>query len=719
MIRAAFLLMLAVLPLAAATKDPAKLIAAVAKGLVQVEFVLQFDKGDAPHGILDQDPRSSGARFNTLADLVSEERPLETSGYLVSADRVVAMDPCVHPRFIREIVVRQGEVRSRARVAGYYVDQWALVLALEKPLAGAIPLKFAPRGSENPAGLVNYYRQDGQMTRVLLPFGGQFIETPEGQRYRVTEHQGVAISGEGRPLGLVMNHRLEPNHSWRGDPLAWRMLKPEEFSATLKDLETLTAQTLVRVRLSFRSPKATPGQSQGGRFRGRGGDDSDEDNSTERDALGVVLAGGRVAVLATLKPSQTARLERMTVFEGTPEGVPARFVATLRDFGVMVVETSKPLPVSLEMDAVHPADLLGRLLFRAEVDLQGETRATYFHLARIAGVRVGARLEPYPEISDPEVKDTFLFTRDRRLYALPVTRRDHGASAREGAGSQRQLTTGRLIQDAVRRLPETADLANVPVSESEENRLAWLGVEMQPLSRELARANNASDQTRDGQSGGLITYVHAGSPAAKAGIQPGMILLRVRSPLQPLPIEVQLEEDFARAQGFPWERLDEIRDQFFERIPTPWPPAETSFTRALTDLGFGTRFTAEFLNDGRLQTKEFTVEAGPAHYEAATRFKSESLGITVRNLTYDVRRYIQRPASEPGVVVSRIEPGSRSSVAGVKPYELVTHVDEQPVNSVADFEKLTAGNADLKLTIKRMSKGRIVTIKALLGEKKE
>jgi len=718
MIRAAFLLLMVALPLAAASKEPAKLIAAVSRGLVQVEFALQFDKGDAPHGILDQDPKSTGSRLNTLADLVAEERPLETSGFLVAPDRVVAMDPCVHPRFIREITVRQGDVRTSAKVTGYYVDQWAMVLTLDHPLAGAVPLKFVSRGSEPPAGVVNYFRQDGQMIRVLLPFGGQFIETPDGHRFRVTEHQGVAVSSDGRALGLVMNHRLDPDNSWRGDPLAWKVLNSDAFTAELKELEALTTKTLPRVRLSFRSPKATPGQMQG-RFRNRGGDEAEDDNATERDALGVVLPGGRVAVLSALKPNVTARLERITVFDGTPGGTTARFVASLREFGVFIVEAPKPFSTALATDASHPADLLGHLLLRAEVDLQGETRASYFHLGRVAGVRVGARLEPYPELSDPDVKDTFLFTQDRHLFALPVNRRDHGGGGREVPAGRRQLTTGRLLEDAVRRLPETADPANVPVLESEENRLAWLGVEMQPLTRELARANNASDQTRDGQTGGLITFVHPESPAAKAGIKPGVILLRLRSALQPLPIEVQLEEDFARAQGFPWERLDEIRDQFFERIPTPWPPAETAFTRSLTDLGFGTKYTAEFVDDGRLVTKEFTVEPGPAHYEAAMRFKSESLGITVRNLTYDVRRYIQRAASEPGVVVSRIEPGSRASVAGVKPYELVTHVDEQPVNSVADFEKLTSGNSDLKLTIKRMSKGRIVTIKALSGDKKE
>jgi len=71
-------------------------------------------------------------------------------------------------------------------------------------------------------------------------------------------------------------------------------------------------------------------------------------------------------------------------------------------------------------------------------------------------------------------------------------------------------------------------------------------------------------------------------------------------------------------------------------------------------------------------------------------------------------------------VVSRIEPGGRASVAGVKPYELITHVQDQPVSTVADFERLVAAEkGDLKLTLKRMAKGRIVTIRAVSTESKE
>ena len=313
-----------------------------------------------------------------------------------------------------------------------------------------------------------------------------------------------------------------------------------------------------------------------------------------------------------------------------------------------------------------------------------------------------------------DAERAFLFTTSLELAALPVTHRDRTWKRTPRFGPNPggpQLTSARLLARAVADLPTTADPANVPVSESDENRLAWLGAELQPMTRELARANNVSENTQDGETGALVTYVHAGSPAALAGIGPGAVLLRLRVPGEPLPMEIHLEEDMMRAQPFPWDRLDEIREQYFERLPSPWAPAENAFTRALTDLGLGRPFTLEYITDGHLVTRDFTVMTGPTHYESAARYKAEGLGLTVRDLTYEVRRHIQRQPEEPGVVVSKVEAGSKASVAGVKPFELITHINDQPVTSVKDFERLASAGGELRLAMKRMAKGRMVTIK--------
>src|SRR6185369_4686841 len=103
-------------------------------------------------------------------------------------------------------------------------------------------------------------------------------------------------------------------------------------------------------------------------------------------------------------------------------------------------------------------------------------------------------------------------------------------------------------------------------------------------------------------------------------------LLRLKVPGRPLPVEIRLLDDSLRAQGFPWDRLDEVPAQYFDRIPTPWAPVENNFTRALTDLGFGTKYTLEYFADGAAHSKQLEVEPGPPHFDSAPRYQSEPLG---------------------------------------------------------------------------------------------
>ncbi len=178
------------------------------------------------------------------------------------------------------------------------------------------------------------------------------------------------------------------------------------------------------------------------------------------------------------------------------------------------------------------------------------------------------------------------------------------------------------------------------------------------------------------------------------------------------PVEVKVEEDgFSGGIDFPWEQLDQVPAAYFDQMPKPWPGAENSFTRALTNIGFGKKFTAEFYADGKKTVKEFTVQEGPKHYDSAKRFKSEALGVTIRDLTYEVRRYFQRSEADGGVIVSKIESGGKAAVSGIKPFEIITRVNEQAVENVDDFEKLIADQEELRITLKRMTRGRVVKIR--------
>lgn len=702
-------LLLLIPGLLAAPGDTAKAaLAPIAPGMVRVEIDLQFDKGEAPSGVMDVDPGARHNSVHSLADLVAQERPLETTGFLFAPGRVVAMDWTVHPRFVKAIHVRTANGETTAKVEGYARDHWAAFLKLDGALEGSKPLEF---GKGAAAFIGSHYRYEGGMIRELLPFPGRVMET-EGQRlWRVVENQGVAVTTNGIALGVLLTRRLPLDDSWQGSPDGWKQLSRAEYDRQLQQVGELAESTLVRARLSFRSPKPTPGMPRR-RFQMSEDEDGD-DASTERDVLGVILAPDRIAILAALRPATTARLQRIQIHPAKGQPIAAKFIASLKDHGVLVVEPEQAMPRTMAVTSRSMSESVEKLSYRIDLALQGENRVQYLHHARVGAVHVGTRLEGFPELADMnDTENAFLLTPDMELLALPLHPRAKAGRTRSRMGHTSELTPARLLAAAVKGLPASADPANIPVSEADENRVAWLGTELQPMTRELARANQVSEHTQDGESGAMVTYVHPGSPAAKAGITAGAVLLRLRVPGEPLPVEVQLEDDPMRGQPFPWERLDEVREQFFERLPTPWAPVENSFTRALTDLGFGRKFTLEYVVDGKLRQLDLEVTASPVHYESAPRFKAESVGITVRELTYDVRRYTQRKADEPGVVVSRIEAGSKASVAGIKPFEIITHINDQPVANLKEFEQRIGTPGELKLSIKRMAKGRIVTLKA-------
>jgi serine protease Do len=715
-VKSPIILLLAVVvwvqPVNALAQAAADLLHRIGPGMVRVEIDLQFDRGEPPVGVMDHDAGSRQVSMHSLADLVTEERPLETTGFLIGPDRVVALDWTVHPRFIKAIHVRTATAGTTAKVVGYGRDQWAVFLKLDGPLPGTQPLEF---GKGVPAHIATFYRVEGTVTRELLPFSPRIQQPDDGAVWRVVENQGLAVTTNGTALAVLLGRRLPTNDSWQVHPDSWARVDSADYARRLTELEALADGTLVRVHLSFRSPKTPSGMGMGmGRPRfSMDEDDNDESGGTERDVLGVVLAPDRVAVLTALRPSVTARLQRIQIHAANGPGVPARFIASLKDLGALVVEPEQPLTHSLKVAEPSVASFIERLCYRIDLQLQGESQLRFLHHSRIGSVRVGQRLEAYPELADmSDSARAYLFTPDFELIALPMSRRDRGTARPNRFRSSLELTPARLLARAVAGLPAGADPANIPVSEADENQLAWLGAELQPMTRELARANGVSDQTRDGTTGAMVTYVHPASPAARAGIMPGAILLRLQVPGEALPVEVELDDDPMRSQPFPWDRLDEVREQFFDRLPTPWSPSENSFTRALTDLGFGREFTLELSEDGKMRNIQLKVEAGPAHYESAPRHKAESIGLTVRDLTYDVRRYKQRKEDEPGVVISKVEAGGRASVAGIKPFEVISHVNDQPVLNVKDFEAAISAGGELRLSVKRMAKGRIVTISA-------
>jgi len=253
------------------------------------------------------------------------------------------------------------------------------------------------------------------------------------------------------------------------------------------------------------------------------------------------------------------------------------------------------------------------------------------------------------------------------------------------------------------------DTAACPSSPLLEGRLGWLGLDLQPMTRELAESKGLMADTENGKFGALVTRVFPDSPAAQAGVKEGWVLLSIRQASQKLPMKVGLEEtDAPYRSGFPWDRLDEVPAEYMDQLPTPWPPAANSFVTGLTRLGVGTPVEAAFAADGKKRALTMAIAMAPPTYESAPSFKWKAAGISVCDLTYEVRDYLGLGADAPGVVICRVESGGKAVTAGVRPFEVITQFNGKPVFSAAEVEKLAAGAGDVRLDVKRMTKDRVV-----------
>ncbi len=702
------------------------IVNAVSPSLVTVQCHLRYDKGETP---------ANGAAGYAGAAALDEERPLVGGGFLISPTLVMCQDLIIHPRFIEKFAVKFGDQVVTATPYAYAANQQAMVLQLSKPMDGARPLAFDAK-LKGPYSTVVYEEHEGGMTVEVGGAGGALYAGTDGGRTVESKPNRLIVDRNGAAVGLSMNEEMPADDSWKGSPLDWEMIPAEKFREKLARIEAVSENNIVRVALSFRSPRSTPGRGQ---FDGESGGDA---GATEQNVLGIIVAdvdapsapmppvrlespatppspttqnvhrtGTRILVLANLKSTVTARLQRITLYPPGSQPISATFVATLKDWGGFVAQTSTPLTGGVRLATDGPTTWRYALEFGADITLQGENRTAYYDRARINSCEIGQKGRLYPSGNSISA-NTLVFDAGESLMALPIETRKSVASRETYRSNNPLSTSAGYLATAMSDLSgDVIDKNNVPLSEDEENRLAWMGVELQQLNKELARANNVSSLTSDGSTGGIVTFVYPDSPAAKAGIQPGDILLRLHVDGEPKPVEVQVDNYVFADQPFPWDRLGDAPEEVFDRIPTPWVSAETNLARTLTDFGFGRKYTADVFTGGKLVKMPMEITQSPVHYDSAPKFKSNGMGLTVRDITYELNHYFQRKENDAGVVVSKVDVGSRASKAGLKPFEIITHVNDKPVNSAEAFKNAIADQQEVRLAVKRWTKGRLVRVK--------
>jgi serine protease Do len=82
-------------------------------------------------------------------------------------------------------------------------------------------------------------------------------------------------------------------------------------------------------------------------------------------------------------------------------------------------------------------------------------------------------------------------------------------------------------------------------------------------------------------------------------------------------------------------------------------------------------------------------------------------GVSVENLTPDIARQLNMPATVRGVVVDELDDSSNAYGAGLRPGDVIEEVNRQPVTSLGDFNAALqrAGKKDILLRVRRADQG--------------
>ncbi|GMV24797.1 MAG: putative periplasmic serine endoprotease DegP-like protein [Phycisphaerae bacterium] len=170
----------------------------------------------------------------------------------------------------------------------------------------------------------------------------------------------------------------------------------------------------------------------------------------------------------------------------------------------------------------------------------------------------------------------------------------------------------------------------------------YLGIDMAPLTPDLAAAAGIRPV-----EGVAVRTVIPDSPAEKAGLRSGDILVRY--------------------QGRPVDQVYRTRTAI---ALTP-PESEA---------------TLDVIRDGKLQT--LTVKVGDRE-----QAWMDSLGMTVETLAaQDAQRMGYRGVR--GVVVQRVEPGSRAARSGIEARDVIVEVDRQQISDTDSFYRLLLESDD-------------------------
>jgi hypothetical protein len=659
---------------------------------------------------LEDDATDSDAQ--RLQQLMENEQPLEAWGVAIEKDVILMAEKGLKEADIERIrVTDSGGAVFEAKLFAVGKSHDFVLLKPASPRE-LTPLLFA--GWTRPALGEGFHvtfadRVDNQWHLNVSPYiqtNAPLIDTPGWFCIDVMRPGSVVSDKKGETVGIALDQYLWASADGRSSFLGPAILADERLTDLEKRYEPLRKSlpsAVKRVEVTFRAEKSAERYMP-----------AEEPRGGKSTLFGVAIDDkGTLFVPEDLGRDAVRKLEDIDVVdEGGRHS--AVFVGTFRAFGGFIVRSEglKTQPGIAREAAAPPS---GEIFFTATFeDRFGASRIKldYNRLFRIEPGLAGApRVQPRKRIKagafllDFAGRIVGVSTADKKEedldeVAIEASReRFYTERYRGGYGAEhlRRLIFFGEIGAVLANPAPHFDARAVPMSKKEEKKLVWLGVEYQEVSKPLADALGIQGRelTNDGRRGLVVTEIYPGSPADRAGIKQDDILLALTPEGESTPRDLAGEPDrFAgMARGNPYGPGGRGAPMM-----APWKPTRNYLTSMLTEVGASKKVAFEILRGKAKSSVSLTLEYAPTDYETAEKFKDEALGITVKDLTYEVRHFQKLDAGTTGVVVARVESGGKADIAKLQPLSILTRVNNVTVKSLEHFCELVTSAKSVTLT---------------------
>jgi serine protease Do len=187
-----------------------------------------------------------------------------------------------------------------------------------------------------------------------------------------------------------------------------------------------------------------------------------------------------------------------------------------------------------------------------------------------------------------------------------------------------------------------------------EVRRGWLGVKIQSVTGDIAETLGLQENV-----GALVAAVTPDSPASKAGLQPGDVILKFDG------------KDVTSMRGLP---------------------------KIVAQAPIGKAVAMELLRKGKKENAQVTVGRLEDNDDNASDLKSGDdsdedpkgsaiIGLTLSPLNDDLRKKYKLDGKITGVVVEAVDPQSAAAGKGVKPGDVIVEAAQDPVSDPEDVAK--------------------------------